>query len=170
VPEKLRDFLAALAGQPAEGVRVIEGRAAEPRLPATGADVPLDAGELAGHALVRAGRRAFQQLSFRIAQGILVHPRGGGKVIVVEVVQRGGQDLLLAIAGRGGGRHGRCVFKQDRLGHVVRLKSCGFQSSTTNRSPGNGSVIDLNIVLHDRSKCPVVAGFSSHPPGAYRPS
>ncbi|HXC89321.1 MAG TPA: DEAD/DEAH box helicase [Stellaceae bacterium] len=48
VPEKLRDFLAALAGQPAERVRVIEGRAAEPRLPTAGAGVPLDAGELAG--------------------------------------------------------------------------------------------------------------------------
>lgn len=46
--EKLTDFLAALAGQPAERVRVIEGRAAEPRLPAAGADNPLDPNELAG--------------------------------------------------------------------------------------------------------------------------
>jgi len=45
-PEKLRHFLAALAGQPAERVRVVEGRPAEPRLPTAGVDGPLDPSEL----------------------------------------------------------------------------------------------------------------------------
>jgi hypothetical protein len=46
-PEKLMHFLAALAGHPPESVRVIEGRPADPLLPAVGADATLDPDELA---------------------------------------------------------------------------------------------------------------------------
>ena len=46
--ERLRDFLAALAGQPAGAVEVIEGRPVEPVLPPAGPDTPLAPAELAG--------------------------------------------------------------------------------------------------------------------------
>jgi hypothetical protein len=46
--EKLRRFLADLAGVGQEQVRVIEGREAEPELPPAGADIPLDPSLLAG--------------------------------------------------------------------------------------------------------------------------
>jgi hypothetical protein len=45
---KLRAFLAALAGQPEDAARVIEGRAVEPDMPQPGADTPINATALAG--------------------------------------------------------------------------------------------------------------------------
>ena len=45
-PAKLREFVAALAGQAPASVEVIEGRAVEARLPAAGRDVPIEAAVL----------------------------------------------------------------------------------------------------------------------------
>ncbi len=55
----------------------------------------LDARELRCHAGMGVCGGQFDQFTLGVAQGILVHPRGGGEFVVVEVFQRSGQHLFL---------------------------------------------------------------------------
>lgn len=109
--DRLRDFLAALAGQPAAAVEVIEGRAAEPALPPPGPDAPLapnalsdlDSGELwlrlAPHPRVQALRRAMD--------GGAVPLSGAARLLCDDPTERRGAQTLLDVAARASGPDGR---------------------------------------------------------------
>lgn len=102
--DRLRDFLAALAGQPAPSVEVIEGRAAEPALPPPGPDTPLAPDTLTGLDGEELGRQLAPhprlQALRRAMDGGAVRLSGVARLLCDDPADHRGAQTLLDAAAR----------------------------------------------------------------------